>query len=202
MIGAVTLATLALGSLAACTPMDDEPVPAPTVVWASAAPQGPLEADPWVVAVRASLEAQAIAMNRNDFSLSELTTTTGYDLRSRLYGAARDRVTNSGGTEILPGPLPFAPVEVTGGPDEENTSVRGCVAERWASEAGTAPAAPGARGIEYRLEQVDGARIVTSTVNLPELDCSNVELAVALFDPLPEPSTVDDPEQIVRPTRD
>lgn len=202
MIGAVTLAALALGSLAACTPTDDEPAPVPTTVWTAAAPEGPLEADPWVVAVRASLEAQAIAMNRNDFSLSELTATTGYDLRSRLYGAARDRVTNSGGTEILPGPLPFAPVEVTGGPDEETASVRGCVAERWASDAGTAPASPGARGIEYRLEQEDGARIVTSTVNLPELDCSNVELAVALFDPVPEPSTVDDVEQIVRPVRD
>jgi len=202
VIGPVALATLVLGSLVACTPTDDGPAPMPTTVWTSAAPEGPLEGDPWVETVRASLEAQAIAVNRNDFSLASLTETTSYDLRSRLYSAARDQVTSSGSTEILPGPLPFAPVEVTGVPEDATASVRGCVAEQWASEGGTPPAVPGARGIEYRLAQEDGSRTVTSTVNVPDLDCSTVDPPVALFDPAPEPSTVDDVERIVRPTRD
>ncbi|MBF4568321.1 hypothetical protein ITJ57_06010 [Plantibacter sp. VKM Ac-2880] len=198
---AAALTVITLGSLTACTPSEEAPAPLPSAVWSSSAPEGPLEGDPWVVAVRASLEAQAVAVNRNDFSLPSLTETTSYDLRSRLYGAARDQLAN-GATDVLPGPLPFAPVEVIGVPEDETASVRGCVAEQWASEGGTAPAVPGARGIEYRLEQKDGSRVVTATVNVPDLDCSAVELPVALFDPAPEPSIVDDVEQIVRPTRD
>jgi hypothetical protein len=198
---AAALTVIALGSLTACTPSEEAPAPLPSAVWASSAPEGPLEGDPWVVAVRASLEAQAVAVNRNDFSLPSLTETTSYDLRSRLYGAARDQLAN-GATDVLPGPLPFAPIEVDGDPDAEAASVRGCVAETWASDEGTPPATPGARGIEYRMQQADGGRIVSATLNLPDLDCSDVDLPIAMFDPAPAPSTTSDDEQIVRPVRD
>lgn len=200
--GSVVLAALVLSSLAACTPTTEQPSVEPTTVWQSGAPEGSLEDDPRVGTVRASLEAQAIAINRNDFSLPALNATTAYDLRSRLYGASLDQFTSSGSTEVFPGPLPFAPVDVTDGSDDQSASVRGCVADQWASEDGTPPAVTGARGIEYRLQQEDGSMVVRSTVNLPDLDCSTVQLPIALFDPAPEPSDVDDIQQIVRPDRD
>ncbi len=199
---AAVLAAIVVGSLTACTPTTQQPSVEPTTVWQSGAPSGSLEDDPWVGAVRASLEAQARAINRNDFSRPTLNATTAYDLRSRLYGASLDRFTNSGNTEVFPGPLPFAPVEVTDGADASAAAVRGCVAQQWASKEGTPPETLDARGIEYRLERDGDARVVTSTANLPDLDCSTVELPVALFDPAPEPSTVDDIGKIVRPTRD
>jgi hypothetical protein len=110
-------------------------------------------------------------------------------------------VINGGTTEVSPGPLPFVPVEVEAGTAEDGAAVRGCVAVQWANDAGTSPASLRARGIEYRLEQQDGGRVVSATLYLPDLDCSAVDLPVALFEPAPEPSNVDDYEQIVRPDR-
>ncbi|MGK9146172.1 hypothetical protein KXS11_00905 [Plantibacter flavus] len=202
-VASIALALTVLLTASACAPQEPEqPTPVPTAVWASGAPTGPLESDAWVIATRASLEAQANAMNRNDFALPELGETTGYDLRTRLFGAARDRVLNAGSTQVSAGPLPFAPIEVEEAPAGDSASVRGCVATEWASEDGSAPNPLSGRGIEYRLEIDGDATRVTSTLNLPDLDCSSVSLPVALFDPAPTASTVTEPSEIIRPVQD
>lgn len=200
-IGPIAIISLAV-SLTACTPPDDtESAPEPTAVWSSGAPAGALDDDPWVVATRASLEAQAVARNRNDFSLASLAATTGYDLQTRLFAAAGDRLESAGQTQILPGPTPFAPTEVEAAGDGGSATVRGCIAQDWASDEGTVPDDLDPRGVEYQLEQDGDRTLVTGSRSLSSLDCSSIELPVALFEPAPDPSTVDDPGQIVRPVK-
>lgn len=187
-------------ALTGCAP--DEPRPVPTARWSPSAPSGQLDADPWVVATRDALEAEALARNRNDFSLDTLTATTGSVLRDRLYTAARDRVSGGQRTDILPGPTPFGVVVVDAAPDGASATVRGCLASDWASSDGAVPDSLEPLGVEFRLESGEDGPVLTDSSAVNSLDCSGVDLLTAFFDPAPEPSTVDDPAQIVRPTSD
>lgn len=201
-IGPIAFISLAV-SLTACTPPEDTaPMPEPTAVWTSAAPDGALDGDPWVVATRASLEAQAVARNRNDFSLASLAATTGYDVQTRLFAAAGDRLESAGRTQILPGPTPFAPTQVEPAADGGSAVVRGCIAQDWASDEGTVPDELNPRGVEYQLEQDGDRTLLTASRSVSSLDCSGTDLPVALFEPAPDPSTVDDAGEIVRPIKD
>ncbi|HXH33393.1 MAG TPA: hypothetical protein VNJ54_03150 [Plantibacter sp.] len=197
--GAAGLAGLAvvLTVLTGCSPT--APQPLPTASWSGATPSGQLDGDPWVVATRAALEAEAIARNRNDFSLPALTATTGSVLRDRLYQAARDRIGNGQRTDVLPGPTPFGAVEVEASDDGESAVVRGCLASDWASPDGAVPAELESLGVEFRLERGDDGPQLTDSLSLNSLDCDSVELPVSLLVPAPEPSEVGDPAEIVRP---
>lgn len=194
--GLVGLAVV-LTVLTGCSPT--APQPLPTASWDGASPSGQLDGDPWVVATRAALEAEAIARNRNDFSLPALTETTGSVLRDRLYQAARDRVGNGQRTDVLPGPTPFGAVEVEASDDGESAVVRGCLASNWASPDGAVPAELESLGVEFHLERGDYGPQLVDSRSLNSLDCDSVELPVALLTPAPEPSEVGDTADIIRP---
>jgi hypothetical protein len=193
------LAIALVGGLAGCTPSaPSAPTPLPSSSWTGDAPDGPLEADAWVQAARASLEAQAIAQNQNDFSLPSLTDSTGADLRSRLYRDARDTVLAGKRTAVLPGPTPFLPTDVIA-ESESSASVQGCIATVWSSDDGTAPTTLEPYGIEFRMELEGDHRVITLNTEKGSIDCSDVDLPIALFDPKPKPSSVQDAQDIVGP---
>ncbi|WP_051483153.1 hypothetical protein [Arthrobacter sp. 31Y] len=196
----MVLAAVSAGGLAGCRVVKRPAPPYPEVDWQGAAPGGALEADPWVQATRKFLEAEAVARNINDFSIPELVHTASRDARSRAARPAFDDVKQGRRPEILPGPTPFLPLSVTpdfrGNPDR--AAVRGCKATGWSSEEGDVPAELRAYGVEYRMERLpDGTMRVEATVGLPDLECSDVTLPVALFVPAPEPSDVTDVKDIV-----
>ncbi len=66
----MVLAAVSAGGLAGCRVVKRPAPPYPAVEWQGAAPSGALEADPWVQATRKFLEAEAVARNINDFSIS------------------------------------------------------------------------------------------------------------------------------------
>jgi hypothetical protein len=193
----VVLALMSVIVLAGCAPTKPQPLPSPT--WSGSAPTGPLESDTWVVGARASLSAQAIAQNRNDFSLDVLTNTTGEELRTRLFASARESVRAGNESVVSPGPTPFAPSEVVVADDDASAVVRGCLADDWASSDGAVPSRLRAHGVEFRLQRSGDRTLMVENASVPGLDCSQAELPIALFSPAPEPSRVSDPADIVRP---
>jgi hypothetical protein len=194
---------LVTAGLSGCTVEKESPV-YPELRWDGSAPTGPLEEDPWVQAARAELTAEAVARNRNDFSIPELARTATAGYRDRLSADASRVISNHGGTKLFPGPLPFAPTTVEVGywnKGGDFAAVRGCVAARWATESGVPTGEIDGVGIEYRLERDhDGVMRVGSTSSLPDLACGAVgPLPTALFDPVPEPSGVTEVRDLVRP---
>ncbi|WP_286179462.1 hypothetical protein [Arthrobacter sp. ISL-95] len=136
-----------------------------------------------------------MARNINDFSIPELVKTASRDVRSRAARPAFDDVKQKRRPDILPGPTPFLPLSVTpnfrGNP--ERAAVRGCKATEWSSEEGEVPAELKGHGVEYRMERLpDGTMRVESTAGISGLECSDVTLPLALFEPAPEPSDVTD----------
>ncbi|WP_157583576.1 hypothetical protein [Plantibacter sp. H53] len=194
-LGGVALLAALLMSLTACTPPPQQPQPYPDVRWDGGAPTEFADSE-WVMAVRASLEAQAVARNRNDFTIEQLVDTTGPDLRDRLSASAVRTVSAGEVTRLLPGPWPFTPV-VVDADGSGKAEVTGCLATKWANDAGTPPPSFGAVGITYRLEQASGSIRVMSTAGA-DLDCSQTELPVGVFDPAPTPSGVTSIDDIVR----
>ncbi|WIB77495.1 hypothetical protein DEJ28_17910 [Curtobacterium sp. MCPF17_002] len=155
-------------------------------------------------AVRAELEAEAVARNRNDFSIPEFARTATPVYIDRVSANAIEAISNNGRTKLSPGPLPFTPTAVEVGywnKGEDFAAVRGCVAGRWATESGVPTGEIDGVGIEYRLERDhDGLMRVSSTSSVPDLDCGALDpLPTALFDPAPEPSGVTDVRDVVRP---
>lgn len=196
----VALVVLAVASamvLGGCAP--EEPRPLPSATWSGSAPTGALESDAWVEGVRASLAAQAIARNRDDFSLDVLTDTTGEDIRTRLFADAQDRVRAGVSSPVSPGPTPFAPAEVEAAEDGASAIVRGCLADNWPSSDGEVPASLRSSGVEFRLQRSGERTLLVENTSVPGLDCSQADLPIALFSPAPEPSQVSDPADIVRP---
>ncbi|MFK4638134.1 hypothetical protein [Paenarthrobacter histidinolovorans] len=196
----VVLAAVTAGGLAGCRVQKRPAPPYPAVEWQGAAPSGPLESDPWVQATRKFLEAEAVARNINDFSIPELVKTASRDARSRAARPALDDVKQKRRPDILPGPTPFLPLSVTpnfrGDPDR--AAVRGCKATEWSSEQGDVPTELKGYGVEYRMERLpDGTMRVETSVGIPDLECSDVTLPMALFVPAPEPSDVTDVKDIV-----
>lgn len=196
---------LAAGSLTSCAAEQEPPLEFPRVSWEDGTPAGPLEADPWVQGVRAELEAEAVARNRLDFSIPEFAQTATETYVDRIASDVITRVSNRGATDVYPGPLPFAPVEVRVGYDgkgDDAAEVRGCVATGWATESGRPADDLTGRGIAYRLTRDSGGLVkVDSTVALPDLDCTALDpLPVALFTPAPEPSGITEVHDITRPS--
>lgn len=196
----VALVVLTVASamvLGGCAP--EEPRPVPSATWSGSPPTGALESDVWVEGVRASLAAQAVARNRDDFSLDVLTETTGEDLRNRLFADAQDRVRAGVTSFVSPGPTPFAPTEVEVAEDGSSATVQGCLADNWPSSDGGVPASLRSSGVEFRLQRSGERTLLVENTSLPGLECSGVNLSIALFSPAPEPSQVSDPADIVRP---
>lgn len=196
----VVLAAVTAGGLAGCRVQKRPAPPYPAVEWQGAAPSGPLESDPWVQATRKFLEAEAVARNINDFSIPELVKTASRDARSRAARPALDDVKQKRRPDILPGPTPFLPLSVTpnfrGDPDR--AAVRGCKATEWSSEQGDVPTELKSYGVEYRMERLpDGTMRVETSVGIPDVECSDVTLPMALFVPAPESSDVTDVKDIV-----
>jgi hypothetical protein len=188
------LLVLAMASavvLAGCAP--EGPRPLPSATWSGSAPAGALESDAWVEGVRASLSAQAIARNRDDFSVDVLTDTTGEDVRARLFADAQDRVRAGVTSPVSPGPTPFAPTEVEAAEDGSSAIVRGCLADNWPSSDGGVPESLRSSGVEFRLQRSGERTLLVENTSLPGLE------PIALFSPAPEPSQVSDPADIVRP---
>lgn len=191
----MALLAVLLIPLTACTPPSPRAQPYPEVRWGDGEPTEFADSE-WVMAVRASLEAQAVARNRNDFTIPQLVDTTGPDLRDRLSASAVRTVSDGEATRLLPGPWPFTPVGVDA-ESSGNAEVTGCQATTWANDAGTPPPSFGAVGITYRLEQAGGSIRVMSTEGA-DLDCSQTVLPVGVFDPAPTPSGVTSIDDIVR----
>ncbi|WP_152427234.1 hypothetical protein [Curtobacterium sp. Leaf154] len=189
-------------TLAGCAE-DEPPAVYPDVRWVGAAPSGPLEKDPWVRAVRAELEAEAVARNRNDFSIPELAHSATPSYIDRLASVAMETLRQNHDTDLFAGPWPFAPTEVelgNGNNGEDVAAVRGCKARNWTMTPGRSLGSLDAGyGVEYRLER-DGNGVVRvdSIAGLPNCD-GRVPLRVAMFDPVPEPSSVTDVNELVRP---
>ena len=166
-------------------------------------PVGPLEDDPWVQGVRAELEAEAVARNWNDFSIPEIAETATEKYVDRITSEVITQVSNDGGTGLYPGPLPFTPVESEVGFDgrgDDAAEVRGCVAADWVTASGEPRGEVTARGIAFRLTRDSAGLVkVDSTVALPDMDCDEGALPIALFTPAPHPTGVTDPHDIVRP---
>ena len=198
-IAASLLLVSVTGGLSACRE-EKKPAPAsyPAVNWQGSAPDAAIESDPWVIAARKSLEAQAVAQNITDFTLPELVETTSLGLRIRLSRHPLNDVQQKRRPDIRPGPDPFLPMEVKPGPAAGTAEVRGCVV-RWASETGDVPDELNASGVMFRMEHLAGGQLrISSVVTLPDLDCSTATPPVALFSPAPEPSNVTDAQDIVR----
>ena len=200
--GAVFMVGIAVAVLSGCS-AQNEPAVYPDVEWQGSAPSGPLEQDPWVQGVRAALEAEAVARNRNDFSLSEFKQSATDSYIDRQMGSAIEALASHHRTYLLPGPTPFLPTEVevgAWGKGDDYAHVRGCYAMEWATESGTPPKDLVAHGREYRVERDSSGVIrVDSIASLPDLDCEAVgSLPVALFDPAPEPSGVTEAYDVVR----
>ena len=201
--GALALG-LATSSLTSCA-AEQEPLEFPEVSWEDGTPAGPLEADPWVQGVRAELEAEAVARNRLDFSIPEWAQTGTQTYIDRVASDVITPVSNHGATDLYPGPLPFAPVEVKVGYDgksDDAAEVRGCVATDWATESGKPADDLTGRGVAYRLTRDSRGLVkVDSTLALPDLDCTALEpLPAALFTPAPEPSGITEVYGITRPS--
>ncbi len=206
--GAATVAGLMTLGISGCTTEQEAP-DYPDVRWVGAAPTGSLERDPWVGAVRTELAAEAVARNRNDFSIPELAASATSSYVDRESADAVQTLRNHGSTTLVPGPLPFAPTEVEVGyrdQGEDFAAVRGCVAGNWSMDPGESLGDMSGFGREYRLERDHAGSIrVASVSGLPGLGCDTVgPLPVAVFDPVPEPSGVTDSGDLVRPdgTRD
>ncbi|UKA49865.1 hypothetical protein LFT48_20960 [Arthrobacter sp. FW305-123] len=198
-VAASLLLVTVTGGLSACREEKKPAPPYPAVEWQGSAPDSAIEADPWVIAARKSLEAQAVAQNVTDFTLPELVETTSLDLRVRLSRHPRNDVAQKRRPDIRPGPDPFLPMEVKPGPSAGTAEVRGCVV-RWASETGDVPDELNASGVMFRMEHLAGGQLrISSVVTLPDLDCSTAVPPIALFVPVPEPSDVTDAADIVRP---
>ncbi|MFJ6535823.1 hypothetical protein ACIQH5_06295 [Paenarthrobacter sp. NPDC091711] len=186
------------GGLSACGEEKKPTPPYPAIEWQGTAPSEAIEADPWVIAARKSLEAQAVAQNITDFTLPELVETTSLDLRVRLSRHPLNDVAQKRRPDIRPGPDPFLPLEIKPGRDAGTAELRGCVV-RWASETGEVPNDLNASGVMFRMEHIAGGKLrISSVVTLPDLDCSTAKPPTALFVPAPEPSSVTDAQSIVR----
>ncbi|KJL28314.1 hypothetical protein RS83_03385 [Microbacterium oxydans] len=203
-IGAALAVLVALPiGLVGCRPEIPQPQPYPSIEWESgSAPSGGLEDDPWVQATRASLEAQAVAQNQNDFNLPELIRTTGLAVRSDGVAHARSQLKNGHRTVTVAGPMPFAPIEVIAdAADPAHARVQACVGASLALEA--SDQSSGAFGIEYRLERIpEGLIRVVGSTGLSDLECDGVEFALARFDPQPVPSTLTDARDVPFAERD
>ncbi|AFR31098.1 putative lipoprotein [Arthrobacter sp. Rue61a] len=197
-VAASLLLVTVAGGLSACREEKRPAPPYPAVEWQGTPPSAPIEADPWVIAARKSLEAQAVAQNITDFTLPELVETTALDLRVRLSRHPVNDVTQKRRPDIRPGPDPFLPMEVKPGPAAGTAEVRGCVV-RWASETGDVPDEMSASGVMFRMEHLEAGQLrISSVVTLPDLDCSTATPPIALFVPAPEPSDVTDVQDVVR----
>lgn len=186
------------GGLSGCRQEKRPTPPYPAVEWQGSAPSEPIEADPWVIAARKSLEAQAVAQNVTDFTLPELEETTGLELRTRLSRIPLNDVAQKRRPDIRPGPDPFLPLTAHAGRDPGTGEVHGCVV-RWASDTGEIPDELSATGVMFRMEQLAEGQIrIVSVVPLPDLDCSTATPPLALFVPAPEPSDVTDAQDVVR----
>jgi hypothetical protein len=197
-VAASLLLVTVTGGLSACREEKRPAPPYPAVEWQGSAPDAAIEDDPWVIAARKSLEAQAVAQNVTDFTLPELVETTSLDLRVRLSRHPVNDVEQKRRPDIRPGPDPFLPMEVKPGPAAGTAEVRGCVV-RWASETGDVPDEMSASGVMFRMEHLAGGQLrISSVVTLPDLDCSTAKPPLALFVPAPEPSDATDAQDIVR----
>ncbi|WP_017197314.1 hypothetical protein [Arthrobacter sp. M2012083] len=200
-VAASLLLVTVAGGLSACREEKKPAPPYPAVEWQGAAPSEPLEADPWVMAARKSLEAQAVAQNITDFTLPELVETTGLELRVRISRPPLNDVAQKRRPDIRPGPDPFLPMKVQPGPVPGTAEVHGCLV-RWASETGEVPDELSASGVMFRMEQLaEGQQRISSVVTLPDLDCSTAAPPIALFAPAPQPSEVTDAKDVVRAKR-
>ncbi|PRB43942.1 hypothetical protein CQ020_07840 [Arthrobacter sp. MYb23] len=192
------LLVTATGGLSACREEKKPAPPYPAVEWQGTAPSEAIEDDPWVIAARKSLEAQAVAQNVTDFTLPELEATTGLELRTRLSRIPLNDVAQKRRPDIRPGPDPFLPLTAHAGRDPGTGEVHGCVV-RWASDTGEIPDELSATGVMFRMEHLAGGQLrITSVVTLPDLDCSTAKPPLAMFVPAPEPSTVTDAQNVVR----
>lgn len=202
-IGAAAVVGLAVVGLVGCTTEEPAPID-PEVRWVGAAPSGRLDRDPWVRAVRAELVAEAVARNRNDFSLDAFAKTATPEYIGEASGTAIEALRANETTTLLPGPLPFTPTQVEVGywdQGDDVAAVRGCVAGNWSMDPGDSLGHLRAFGREFRLERDHaGVMRVASTAGLPDAECDDAgPLPVALFDPVPEPSGVTAPGDLVRP---
>jgi hypothetical protein len=199
----------------------------PALVWQDGEPTGPLEANPWVQALRTSdLEGQ-IASATLDFTTPALYESSDLDLiasrRWMLETAARSEE-----WAYPPGPTPMIPVHVEESSDGDSAKVTICRASDWLISA-EHPAPPTRlRGHLARINETlkDGHRLVDTGGLIPDAEtanrvlgadvaapflsddverdgvCTLKDAAVGLFDPQPDVTVEYSVEDIKRPGDD
>ncbi len=109
----------------------------PRIVWQDGrAPDSPLEADPWVQAMRARDLGVSMAWNSGDFTIRQLTD---YESDEDVARIVEYYVVQGDDPSVDVGPMPFEPLAVTELPDGSAAAVRACFLEKSMSEHATEP---------------------------------------------------------------
>lgn len=94
-------------------PGGEQPQGTPTVVWEDGEPSGGLEDDPYVQAARAEDTGYLMAMNAQDFSIPEFTSTHSAEDAQEFYEFHVEEFVEGGGMPVVfPGPSIRLPLEV------------------------------------------------------------------------------------------
>ena len=196
------LAITGVAAVAACS--TGSPPPAPEVAWEGEAPQGPLESDPWVSAVRAGLVAFGVAANSADFSDPSLTSTWSRTQISRFVTSAQGDLLH-GTAKVYLGPLPFVPLAVEVADDGASARVVVCIDQYETLPARHPDSSRWPMPSSFVVElSEEGDRLIAGTEQLPEpfllLDgseltpehCDRVPIPRARFEPPPDLSVLAD----------
>ena len=189
------LVVLLLGALGGCATADPATEPEPELEWVEGEPQGPLESDEWVQAVRAGEFAYAWAANVADFSLPALAMTWDeVSIGSFASSVQSDLLFQTPHVHV--GPRPLVPLAVEVSADGRSAEVATCVAARELRPArDDGNRWPDARAYSVQLHD-DGHRRITriGPVRSPYVLPDGAELTTGYCDALTIPQAVFWPE--------
>ena len=191
-----------------------EPVPTvmepPRIVWQDGkAPDSPLEADPWVQAMRARDLGVTMAWNTGDFTIRQLTD---YESDEFVVDMAERYVAHGDDPSVYVGPMPFEPLAVTELPDGSAAAVRACflywsmskhATEPWIYDVFGEPERVATIGVWYLgFEEGTGERhsLDSDDPRIEEFDESVTEGEDEECDPDSVPFGLYDPEPELPPT--
>ena len=184
--------------LVGCTEPSPDPDPtasAPTVVddptiVGETVSASPLEADPWVVGARTADLGYILAVNNQDFSIEQFTSTRPESVAERQF--TRWVESNAGESPfVYPGPSVLLPIAVTEAPDGLSAEVEFCDASAlWLDEAageGTDEAAALADGRSaiFTMSKDDDGQILIEDRQGSTTVCDATGAPVGRFDPAP-----------------
>lgn len=207
LVPASLLTALSLTAVG-CTPEPAPEPPAPKVIWSPGPPEGELESDPRVQAIRESDLALQNAINARDYTgkaLTDSTDSTVIELAfSRQSSFARDWEQQFDAESPYfwsPGPTPMIILSV-----EEGENGRGivitCSASNWRLDAehSTPPSTLEGRIVQNGYSTTPSGSIVSDTGGGPTTEsCDLTGVSVGLFDPQPDVTETYSPDDVKGP---